>query len=119
MERPIHVLVVDDDPLMRKLLTALIRQHEFQVTHAGDGIAALGLIQAGQEVDLIISDWEMPGITGVELCRAVRQTHLPNYIHFILLTARQQQDDFIAAIEAGTDNFLLKPISPPILKARL
>ncbi len=119
MERPIHVLVVDDDPLMRKLLTALIRQHEFQVTHAGDGIAALGIIQAGQEVDLIISDWEMPGITGVELCRAVRQMHLPNYIHFVLLTARQQQDDFIAAMEAGADDFLLKPISPPILKARL
>ncbi|MFV3130962.1 response regulator [Niveispirillum sp. KHB5.9] len=119
MERQTHVLVVDDDELMRKLLTALIRQHDFQVTQAEDGTAALAVIQSGKEVDLIISDWEMPGITGVELCRAIRRMKLPHYIHFILLTARQQQDDFMAATDAGADDFLLKPISPPILKARL
>ncbi|MFV3073749.1 PP2C family protein-serine/threonine phosphatase [Niveispirillum fermenti] len=119
MDNPIHVLVVDDDALMRKLLTALIGQHDFRVSLAHDGLSALEALRSGEEIDLVISDWEMPGITGVELCRELRAMNLPHYVHFILLTARQGAADFSAAMAAGADDFLLKPISPPILKARL
>lgn len=119
MDALARVLVVDDDGFMRKLLSSLIRQQGFDVTLAEDAMEAMAVLRADDEIDLVISDWEMPGMTGVELCQQLRALNLPNYVHFMLLTARQQQADFVAAMEAGADDFLLKPLNPVILKARL
>jgi|AGTN01.1.fsa_nt_gi Serine phosphatase RsbU, regulator of sigma subunit len=114
-----HVLVADDDPIMRKLLWLNLAELGHKTTVAEDGIEALDIFDRDSEIELVISDWMMPGMTGIELCRRIRALPRANYIHVLLLTARQTRDDFLEAMEAGADDFLSKPLDATMLTARL
>ncbi|TWB21737.1 sigma-B regulation protein RsbU (phosphoserine phosphatase) [Nitrospirillum bahiense] len=114
-----RVLIVDDDPVMRDLVSVITMAQGFEVLQASDGAEGLSIIRNAPRIDLVISDWEMPFMDGVEFCRQIRALHMPKYIHVLLLTARQRQADFLAAMEAGADDFLSKPFNPAMLSARL
>lgn len=113
-----RVLVADDDPAMLRLLTSLLTKNGYLVETAADGLQA---IQIAQDTcpDFLIVDWEMPGLTGPEVCRRIREADLPRYVYTLLLTARSKMDDVVQGLEAGADDFLSKPVVSTELLARL
>jgi two-component system, OmpR family, response regulator ResD len=109
----LHVLVVDDDPLVRDLLAAVLGDDAFDVRFAVDGKAALAAA-AERAPDLVVLDVMMPGMDGYEVCRRLRETY-PE-MRILMLTARATDDAEEAAMAAGADAFLTKPFSPLALR---
>lgn len=110
-ERVASILVVDDDPSIVRLLTLLLEKDGYHVRSTDNGSDALHMII--QECpDVIMTDWMMPGIDGLELCRRVRRLHqrsvLPHYVHLLMLTAQTGRDQFVEALDAGADDFIRK-----------
>ena len=117
-EEALRILVVDDDPLMRSLLEAVLVSLGYTVTTAGDGRQALDLLESDQ-VNLIITDWMMPDVDGLELCRRLRARPAAGYTYIILLTARQDGGALVEGMEAGADDFVTKPPDVDELRVRL
>ena len=113
-----RVLIAEDDRDALDLLDNALQHFGFEVTRATDGIEALAAIRSGQ-FQLVISDWEMPGMSGLELCREVRSCVSSSYTYFILLTARLGTLNLIEGLRAGADEFLTKPVDPEELEMRL
>jgi two-component system, cell cycle response regulator len=113
-----HILLVDDDPVQRKILHRCLSADNYKISEAEDGIKAWELVQK-QPPDLIISDWNMPGMNGLELCRAVRQFAPSSYSYVMLLTARDDTTSLQEGLETGADEFLTKPIHGADLRVRV
>ena len=113
-----RVLVVEDDRDALELLENALVCCGYDVATASDGSVAREMLRA-ERFRLVISDWEMPGMTGVELCRYVRQRASSDYTYFILLTARTGQRHLVDGLRAGADEFLSKPFDPDELQMRL
>ena len=112
------VLIVEDDPVARLYIDAALRALDLETVLASDGEEAWRVLE-NEPIRLIVSDWSMPNTDGLELCRRVR-SRPGDYTYFILLTqmsASRENED--AAIEAGVDDFLLKPVNPRELKIRI
>jgi phosphoserine phosphatase RsbU/P len=114
----VQILVVDDEPLIRHFLKSRLRALGHSTAEASDGKAAWDIIN-NQEFDLIISDWIMPEIDGLDLCRLIRQSKEPPYRYVILCTANNQKADFVKGMEAGADDFISKPIDFDDLRLRI
>mgnify|MGYP001025899752 CR=1 FL=1 len=112
------IVVIDDDPTMRLVLQRSLKMQGHEVTVAADGIQGWQLVQSLQPA-LVICDWMMPGMTGLEVCQRVRQTPDLATTFFILLTARDQVADRVQGLDSGADDFLVKPIDPSELQARV
>jgi diguanylate cyclase (GGDEF)-like protein len=115
---PQRVLVVDDDALMRERLEALVVASGFDVTSAGSGREALAILRR-EYCPIVISDWSMPDMDGVTLCRSIRNESFPGYVYFLLLTARDSNTDIVVGLDAGADDYLSKRVSEAELMARL
>lgn len=113
-----EVLVVDDDPAMLRLLSAILQGAGYEVAVANDGEQAMECIEASPP-DFLITDWKMPRVDGVQLCRWIRQIELPRYVYTILVTGRTETRHQVEAISAGADDFLSKPIRPGELLCRM
>ena len=116
--RRLSALVVDDSVSLRKMLTLMLRKWKFDVIEAASGEEALEICKT-RDIDFVISDWMMPGISGLELCRQVRALDLKNYIYFILLTSKSDKNEVAAGLDAGADDFVVKPTDMGELHARL
>jgi two-component system, cell cycle response regulator len=112
------VLLVDDDPALLRLVSTWLEQAGFAVQVAADGLDALRSIQRDCP-DILIVDWVMPRLDGLNLCRRMRQLALPHYVYTLILTAHASLDSMIVGLESGADEFLTKPVSKEILLARL
>jgi len=112
------ILVVDDALDIKIYLGELLRKWGFQVVFANDGVEAGELLEK-EAIKLVISDWVMPHMSGVELCRSIRSSAIPHYVYFILLTGRNADNDLLAGMEAGADDFLTKPFNADELHARI
>jgi diguanylate cyclase (GGDEF)-like protein len=115
---PQRVLVVDDDPLMRERLEALVLAAGFEVSTASSGREALDALRRDY-CPIVISDWSMPDMNGIELCRAIRADSFPGYVYFLLLTARDSHQDIVSGLDAGADDYLSKRVTEEELVARL
>jgi len=113
-----RVLVVDDDPFVCQLLERLLGTEHYEVRTAADGHEALRLILDDAPA-FVITDWEMPGMNGLDLCRAIRAHEGIGFIYTIVMTAHSDQDRLVEAFEAGADDFLAKPFNRRELIARL
>jgi two-component system, chemotaxis family, chemotaxis protein CheY len=112
------VLVVDDSAAMRRSITnALQRIGYADVIEASNGRDAL--TQVDESIGLIITDWNMPSMNGVELTRAVRASRFGQSVPIMLVTTRGARDDIIAAIEAGVTSYILKPVTPSVLREKI
>ncbi len=112
------VLVGDDDPAIRRLLTRWLEKAGYSTQSVGDGQEALEVIAADCP-DFVITDWEMPRINGLELCRRVREMQLPHYVYILFLTVKSAPDELVAGLDIGADEFLGKPVSEGELLARM
>lgn len=113
-----NILVVDDSRAQRLLVASSLRSGGFNVLQAASGAEALAIC-AGVEVDLVLSDWMMPGMNGIEFCRALRGQSRERYIYFILLTAKSDKAAVAEGLEVGADDFLAKPVDSGELRARI
>jgi PleD family two-component response regulator len=114
----LKVLLVDDDPAMLRLLAKWLEAEGYQVLRAGDGRMAAELIEA-ERPRLLVTDWEMPNLDGLELCRWVRSQNFGHYIYTVFLTVRSDSTDMLKGLEAGADDFLKKPVDRNELLARI
>ena len=112
------VLVVDDSRLQRRILASSLRKWGFDVTEASSGEGALNLV-SDLRPDLILSDWMMPGMTGLDFCKIVRARPEEAYCYFILLTSKSETMEVAQGLDAGADDFLTKPVSSDELRARI
>ena len=112
------VLVVDDSRAQRMLVTNRLQGSGFAVIEAASGEEALKIC-ASQDVDLILSDWIMPGMSGIEFCHTLRQKPSRQYTYFILLTSMTEKSAVTQGLEVGADDFLAKPVDTGELRARI
>ena len=115
---PVNVLVVEDEPAIQELIAVNLEHAGHRVTRAKDAEAALGLVKS-MLPDLLLIDWMLPGMSGASLARLLRQDERTRQIPIIMLTARSAEQDKIAGLEAGADDYVTKPFSPKELVARI
>jgi sigma-B regulation protein RsbU (phosphoserine phosphatase) len=113
-----RVLIAEDDPVSRHLLQKTLAQWGYEVVAASDGAEAWALFEAG-DYPVVVSDWVMPRLDGVELVRRIRATPRSGYVYTLLLTARSHREDMLAGMAAGADDFITKPFDRDELRARL
>jgi two-component system phosphate regulon response regulator PhoB len=113
-----NILVVEDEPAIQELIAANLQHAGHHVIRAADAEGALGIVRHALP-DLLLIDWMLPGMSGVSLARQLRQEERTRGIPIILLTARSEEADKIAGLEAGADDHVTKPFSPRELLARI
>jgi CheY-like chemotaxis protein len=114
-----NVLVAEDHHVSRHLLERNLMNWGFQVTTAENGEEAIEILNRNDAPSLAIIDWMMPRLDGLEVCRHVRrQTDRP-YTYLVLLTAKSQREEIAAGLDAGADDYVIKPFDPDELRARL
>src|SRR5215471_12450626 len=116
-----RILIADDSIVSRHLLDATLRKWGYEVEVACDGVEAWNALQGEDAPKLAILDWVMPGMTGLELCRKVRE-HAKDkdiYTYILLLTSKSLREDLIEGMESGADDYLTKPFDQHELKVRL
>jgi phosphoserine phosphatase RsbU/P len=114
----VKVLVVEDDAMVRLLVKTMVSQLGHEITVATNGAEAWALLQHAP-VDVVLSDWLMADVDGLELCRRIRADASREYTYVILLTALDAKSHYLTAIDAGVDDFLTKPFDPDLIAARL
>jgi DNA-binding response OmpR family regulator len=112
------ILIAEDDPTSKLLLTRTLEKDGHEVVGAVDGISAWRLFQS-ESPNLVITDWMMPGMDGLELCRAIRASGRAEYPYIFILTALTGKGRFLQGMDAGADDYLTKPFDPDELAARL
>lgn len=113
-----RVLIVDDSRLQRRILAASLRKWEFVVAEAESGEDALQICRSDPP-DLVLSDWMMPGMSGLEFCDEFRRMDRESYGYFILLTSKSDKAEIASGLDAGADDFLTKPVNSGELRARI
>jgi len=119
VNKNLKILIVDDFATMRKVIRNLLKQGGFEnVVEAEDGVAALKVLKS-QQVDFIISDWNMPNMSGLELLKAVRGDDELKALPFLMVTAEALKDNVVAAVKAGVSNYFVKPFTAEVLNEKI
>lgn len=114
-----RILIAEDDPAYRQLLEEVLAMWGYDVVVARNGNEALQVLQAEDAPQLVILDWMMPGLEGVEVCRRIRKDANDYYTYIILLTSLQRDEDLVIGMEAGADDYIFKPFKLNELRVRL
>ena len=112
-------LIADDDPISRRLLQSALEKWGYQVDSAADGEAAWRVLQRPDAPQLLVLDWLMPGLDGIEICKKARVTEHLRTAYIILLTSRGDKADIIQGLESGADDYITKPFDAGELSARV
>jgi two-component system cell cycle response regulator len=113
------ILVAEDDSVMRHLLKVSLERWQYEVLLATNGTQAMEIMLGKDAPQLAILDWVMPGIDGVDICRELRNRDAGSYIYTLLLTSKGAKEDLLVGLEAGVDDYLVKPFDLLELQARL
>lgn len=119
LDTTMKVLVVDDFSTMRRIVKNLLRQIGFnEIDEAEDGRQAIDKLKAGN-FDFIISDWNMPNLDGMGLLKKVREDEKLNHLPILMVTAEAEKERVVAAIQAGVNNYIVKPFTAEVLREKL
>ncbi|MBI4343816.1 MAG: response regulator, partial [Candidatus Omnitrophica bacterium] len=113
-----RILIADDDPDLRDILRCVLEPAGFAVTETPDGQAALDAVRA-QPPDLLIVDYQMPGLTGPQICEQLKRDVLLSHVPVIMLTGKKEVEDKVQGLNAGADDYVVKPFEPEELLARV
>ncbi len=116
---PDTVLIAEDDPIFRRALQSWLQKWNYRVTALENGTDAWHALQQEDCPQLAILDWMMPGLDGIELCRRIRRLQKRPYKYVLLLTAKGGKEDVVAGLDAGADDYLIKPFDVNELRARV
>ncbi|GAB3272038.1 response regulator [Larkinella harenae] len=118
MENQYHVLVVEDDTYIRKVLRHTLKS-DFEITTLNNGIEAMDWLEAGNPVDIIITDLQMPYLSGQDLIRTIRASSLLKQVPIIVLSTFTDSATKIACLEQGADDYMIKPFNPLEVRAKI
>ncbi len=119
MDKNMKILIVDDFSTMRRIIKNLLRDLGFTNTHeADDGLTALPMLQSG-DFDFLVSDWNMPGMTGIDLLKAVRADPKLASLPVLMVTAETKREQIIMAAEAGVNGYVIKPFTAGTLEEKI
>lgn len=119
MDTSIKVLVVDDFATMRRIVKGVLKQLGFSnIIEAEDGTGAMDVLRK-EKIGLVVSDWNMPKMTGLDLLKAIRADEDLKSTPFIMVTAEGQKENVIEAVKAGVDNYIVKPFTPETFSEKL
>lgn len=114
-----RILIAEDDKISRRVLEASLSEWGYDVTAVADGNEALALLRGENAPRLVVLDWMMPGLEGVEVCAKIRERSQQPYVYVLLLSARNEKQDMLAGLKAGADDYLTKPFDTQELRARI
>ncbi|MEN6623016.1 MAG: response regulator [Smithella sp.] len=119
VDKNLKILVVDDFATMRKVVRNLLKQSGYDdIVEAEDGVMALKALKS-QKIDFVVSDWNMPNMSGLELLKAVRADAELAKTPFLMVTAEALQDNVVAAVKAGVNNYIVKPFTAEVLNEKI
>jgi two-component system chemotaxis response regulator CheY len=119
VNKKMKILVVDDFATMRKVIRNLLKRSGYEnITEAEDGVAAMNVLKS-TKIDFVISDWNMPNMTGIELLRAVRSDNELCATPFLMVTAESLRDNVVEAVKAGVSNYIVKPFTAEVLGEKI
>ena len=119
LDKNMKILVVDDFSTMRRIIKNLLKDLGFaNIQEADDGNTALPMLQQG-DFDFVVTDWNMPGMQGIDLLRAIRADASLKHIPVLMVTAEAKKEQIIAAAQAGVNGYVIKPFTAGTLKAKL
>lgn len=113
------VLIAEDNALYRAVLSRNIETWGHEAVAVEDGAAALEILQRDDSPRLVILDWQMPGMDGIDVCRTIKRDPEHPFTYVVMLTSRDAQEDMVAGLDAGADDYLTKPIDPTLLRSRI
>jgi len=113
------ILAVDDFATMRRIIKTILKQLGFNnVVEADDGTSAIEILRK-DKIDLIISDWNMPKMTGLDLLKSIRTDSTLKHVPFLMVTAEAEKDNIIQAAQAGVNNYIVKPFTAETMKEKI
>ncbi len=118
-EGKVRVLAAEDNPVFQTMLKSMLLKWNYAPVIARNGLQALEILQAEDSPRLVVLDWMMPGLDGIEVCRRIRTEGREPYRYILLLTARTESQDLVEGMEAGADDYLTKPFNSHELRVRL
>jgi two-component system chemotaxis response regulator CheY len=119
MDRNMKILVVDDFSTMRRIIKNLLKELGFtHIEEADDGTTALPMLKSGN-FDFLVTDWNMPGMTGIDLLKAVRADPALAHLPVLMVTAEAKREQIIMAAQAGVNGYIVKPFNGPTLKEKI
>ncbi|MCY0965124.1 chemotaxis response regulator CheY [Oceanospirillaceae bacterium G-43] len=119
MNKNMKILIVDDFSTMRRIVKNLLRDLGFTNTaEADDGSTALPMLQQG-DFDFLVTDWNMPGMTGIDLLRKVRADERLRHLPVLMVTAEAKREQIVAAAQAGVNGYVVKPFTAAVLKEKI
>ena len=118
-DRNIKILVVDDAPMIRRILKNLLKEMGFtNIEEAEDGMVALHKLRQ-QKFDFVITDWNMPNLTGIELVQEIRKDPNLKHLPVMMVTAEAKKENIILALKSGVNNYIVKPFTPENVKSKI
>lgn len=114
-----RILLVEDDPVARRQMQAALERGDHEVLVASDGDEAWRLLQTADAPRLVVLDWDLPGLDGVAIIDRVRAVPGHSYTYLVLVTGKGLREDVLAGLDAGADDYLIKPIDTAVLRARV
>ena len=119
MDKNMKILIVDDFSTMRRIIKNLLRDLGFSNTlEADDGMTALPMLKSG-DFDFLVTDWNMPGMTGIDLLKAVRADEKLSSLPVLMVTAEAKRDQIIEAAQSGVNGYVVKPFTAQALKDKI
>ncbi|BBO28594.1 MULTISPECIES: chemotaxis response regulator CheY [Alteromonadaceae] len=119
MDKNMKILVVDDFSTMRRIIKNLLKDLGFSnIQEADDGSTALPMLQQG-DFDFVVTDWNMPGMQGIDLLRAIRADDKLKHLPVLMVTAEAKKEQIVAAAQAGVNGYVVKPFTAATLKEKL
>ena len=114
------ILVVDDFPTMRRIVKTLMRQNGYtNFVEAEDGAQGFKMLETTPDIEFIVSDWNMPNMTGLEFLKAVRADSRFKHLPFLMVTAEAEKENIIEAVKSGVSNYIVKPFTGATLQEKL
>jgi len=113
------ILVAEDNPVVRKGLSNFLLKWGYEPVEADNGDQAWSILEADISISLAILDWNIPGLSGMQVCRRIRMRTGGPYVYTLIFSGRSSAEEQVLALEGGADDYLVKPAKPSLLRARL
>ncbi|MDR1533962.1 MAG: response regulator [Planctomycetota bacterium] len=114
------ILVVDDSSTMRRIISNILKSNGYtDIVEAGDGVEGLNQLKAHPDVKMVLTDWNMPNMNGLEFLTKIRETTPNTELPVVMVTTEAEKANVVAAIKAGANNYIVKPFTPEIVKTKL
>jgi two-component system chemotaxis response regulator CheY len=114
-----RALVIDDSPTTRRLLTRYLEALRFEVVQAGDGREGLARLREEVRPDLVLVDWNMPKMTGIQFVREVRKDHAFDFMPLIMVTTNKEFEQWYLALAVGANEYVMKPFTTEVIREKL